>query len=289
VRGAIIPATRERACALATQLMDGEAVRPAKMVTHCWGNRFLDLVAAVVADALGDSQWAAVQYLLKHGVGSLRDMLREKGALNRTYWICTLSINQHCGICGANPRGDKDPVTGVEYAPCTCDAPKYFNTTEPVTDQGASIECELNKFDDMMMLLAATNADFAQVVAAGRQCLLFSRAWCVAELAAARKMGMRQRLCIHSEELLEELAPRLRGLRVQDMEASRPEDVQEIMSRIVDVDEFNERLHQLIFGERGGLVASWNLMDAVQQMDRMGSLLRFWMAAGGSSRFWHHA
>merc|ERR1719277_260186 len=57
VRQAIIPATREAACAMATQMMGGKPVRPQKMVTHCWGNRFIDLVAAVVADALGSAEF----------------------------------------------------------------------------------------------------------------------------------------------------------------------------------------------------------------------------------------
>ena len=57
---------------------------------------------------------------------------------------------------------------------------------------GRSIGCEMNKFDDMMALLAASNANFSQVVAVDSQCGLFHRAWCVAELVQASQMQLVQ-------------------------------------------------------------------------------------------------
>jgi hypothetical protein len=57
VRQAIIPLTATNSnfgpCALSTQLMGGASIRAQCMVTHAWSNKFADLIAAIVADALG--------------------------------------------------------------------------------------------------------------------------------------------------------------------------------------------------------------------------------------------
>merc|ERR1712048_701815 len=104
----------------------------------------------------------------------------------RSYWVCAFCVNQHAGICGGNPYHGTDAVTGVEYPVCGCGLRKAWNTTEPVLDEdGRSIPCEMNKFDDMMELLSATDSNFAQVIAVDASFELFSRAWCVAEIAAA--------------------------------------------------------------------------------------------------------
>jgi hypothetical protein len=57
VRQAIIPLTATNPdfgpCALSTQLMGGASIQAQCMVTHAWSNKFADLIAAIVADALG--------------------------------------------------------------------------------------------------------------------------------------------------------------------------------------------------------------------------------------------
>ena len=52
-------------------MMDGCPTRPQKMVTHNWGNRFADLVAAIVADALGDDEFGSIADLLDRDVGKV--------------------------------------------------------------------------------------------------------------------------------------------------------------------------------------------------------------------------
>eukprot|EP00438_Fugacium_kawagutii_P024645 Skav203982 [mRNA] locus=scaffold3369:40452:41028:- [translate_table: standard] len=93
----------------------------------------------MVAEMLSDSSGAQV----------LEEMLREHGCLEKTYWICAFAVNQHIGICGANPRGDVDPVTMIPHPVCPCNAQKIFNETPPLNIVGESIGCEMNKFDDM--------------------------------------------------------------------------------------------------------------------------------------------
>ena len=44
----------------------------------------------------------------------------------------------------------------------------------------------MNKFDDMIEYLAARDPDFGQVIAVDGDFVLFSRAWCVAEIVMAK-------------------------------------------------------------------------------------------------------
>ena len=191
------------------------------MVTHHWANRFRDLVAAVVADALHLSRWDSVAQHLSFGdVEMLRERLAESGSLDSQYWICALCINQHASICG-NSMGVRDTVTGDVLPFCDCSTPKYFND-HPV-------ECELNKFDSMMQHLHRRYAQgFLQVVAIDTDFNLFSRAWCVAELVEAHNSQMDQHVMLHSPTVLEEHSGQLSSLKVENCESSRPEDKEAI-------------------------------------------------------------
>lgn len=276
VRQSIIPLSRERKCAYASIMMDQKPTYPQKMVTHGWNNIFCDLVAAIIADALDEQEFSRISHLLKEGhLSILQEWVSDRGCSQNTYWVCAFSISQHDGICGGNPRHDKDPVTGREHPICPCDKPKYFNNTEPSTPEGRSINCEMNKFDDMVAYLAATDENFAQVVAIDAQFELFSRAWCVAELVAADNMGVRQSLKMFSEATLHEHEASLHKLRVQDMQASRPEDVQEILDKIPDKEMFNRKLQKQIFDEHSGLLALWIGLDNTEQMERLGKIARW--------------
>ena len=204
VRLAIIPLTASSCSSYAQLVNKGAKVLPKKMVTHNWSNLFRDLLASVISEALGEHTFEFVAELLsdKAGVEALEKMLRVHGSLEETYWICAFAVNQHAGICGANPAGTVDPVTGLRHPTCQCSEPKFFNEDPPLNDDGKSIQCEMNKFDDMMALLARENPDFAEVVAVDASLDLFGRAWCVAELAEAHRMGMTQSLKIRNKETL---------------------------------------------------------------------------------------
>lgn len=106
----------------------------------------------------------------------------------------------------------------------------------------------MNKFSDMISWLAATDDSFRQVLAVDGELELFSRAWCVAEVAEAYMMGMKQLLKIESTKALQKHSAKLKALRIEDMKASRVEDVQEILGRIPNKDEFNSQLQRL-FGK----------------------------------------
>ena len=57
---------------------------------------------------------------------------------------------------------------------------------------------------------------------------LFQRAWCVAELAEAHRLGMAQKLFLRNKATLMTRQGTLQGLQVENMRASRPEDAQQI-------------------------------------------------------------
>ena len=167
VRLAIIPLTAA-SCSSYAELVNGnESLMPKKMVTHNWSNLFRDLLASVVADAIGEHTFELISALLSDeaGVNALEQIIELQGNLEVVYWICAFSVNQHAGICGENPRGDVDPVTMLPHPVCSCRRPKFFNETPPLNDSGESILCEMNKFDDMMSFLASTDPSFSEVVA----------------------------------------------------------------------------------------------------------------------------
>lgn len=288
VRQAVIPfsAAVDAPTAGASILMERAYTRPNKMVTHNWRNLFRDLVAAVVADALKECDYGMIAYLLDHNFAQIVTWVSMKNMLQQTYWICAFSVDQHVGICGANPGQAKDPVTNEEHPVCSCGIPKAFNSTPPIRADGASIPCEMNKFADMMAYLSSTDDDFEQVIAVDGDFTLFSRAWCVAELAEAHRMGMKQNLKVRSRSTLSLHEDALRSLRVEEMRASRQEDVEEILKTINDKEKFNESLQDLIFDEKDGLLSAWKGMDAAEQMTRVGRLARYDGASKGRLSIW---
>ena len=266
VRQAIIPSSRSSrgqdmgGRALASVWNNGEPVLPARMVTHSWSNIFMHLVASIIADALEHDTYAEVAnaFLLSlNGVKRAREQLQERSALSLTYWVCAFSVNQHASICaGFGPAPaectaewhewnsqKRDSVTGAEIPLCDCREPKFFND-EPV-------ECEMNKFDHMMAYLCMRVEGFKQVVAIDENFDLFSRAWCLAELAEAEARKMPQSVKIQSEASLDRHYDSLSLLDVRTCRAARAKDKDFILGRIGNVEAFNARLQWLVFGAHG--------------------------------------
>jgi len=275
VRRAIIPMSASTGAPMAYAMMRGKPTRPQKMVTHSWANLFRDLVSAVVADALEESDYLISSYLLDKSVGRVCELLSIEGKLHQTYWICAFSVSQHNSICECNPHGSVDSLTKQPYDLCCCRRPKYFNNTAPLRDDGKSIPCEMNKFTDMMAFIAKMQPDFELVIACDADFSLFTRAWCVAEIAEAHKLGIAQNLKVRVAESIMLHESVLRSLRIEEMKASRPEDIEEILLGIGDVQAFNARLQQLIFDEQTGLVWAWQHFDVERRMNRIGRLAHF--------------
>ena len=285
VRQAIIPITKSRCCSYA-EVTGREPLRPAKMVTHSWRNLFRDLAAAVIADAVRETSFELISQLLEHEVSVLETLLEQQGTGDEVYWICAFSVNQHLSIC-ENLSCDKDSVTGQLHAGCDCGLPKILNNTPPLSIEGQSVSCEMNKFDDMMALLAEEVPEFSQVVAVDSQFRLFGRAWCVAELVEAHESSLKQFVKMHSRQVLEKSQSQLQELRVEDMQASRAEDVQLILEKISDKSKFNQKLQSLIFDE-AGLLSSWRQLDTAGRMEEVGSLLKWSLADDGNDIVWQY-
>jgi len=271
VREAIIPLSRldgdAGGVALATKWNQGEPLRAERMVTHAWSNLFTDLVAAIAADALGRDRYDEEAELLASGnVEELKVRLIAAGTLQQVYWVCSFSINQHAGICGSYgppPPDDHsryeiwaesrlNTVTKELYPLCTCREPKYFNNFP--------VECELNKFDDMMALLSE-DREFRHVVAMDRTFALLTRVWCLAEIVEAEASQIPQNVLIYDEECIEAEYHKLKRLDIRECEATRQEDKDEILARIPDIDVFCESLQELIMGD-GGLLSKFTDREA---------------------------
>ncbi|OLP85966.1 Purple acid phosphatase 18 [Symbiodinium microadriaticum] len=183
--------------------------------------------------------------LLEEDDDLLSEMLQKSARLDDSYWICAFAVNQHTSICHHNPY-DRDPFTNELYPECKC---KSINVGDP---GGRSAASEINKFDDMMHHLAATGS-CRQVIAVDQHLELFNRAWCVAEIAEARRLQMKQSLKLASKATLHQRAGTLKNLDVRSMRASSDMDKKIILDKIkssTNIDQFNEELQALIFDPR---------------------------------------
>ena len=279
VRRVIIPLTsrEESAYSVSTWNRDG-AQRAQVMVTHNWGNTFIDLLAAALSDALEECSFKMVAQLLEEDATFLSEMLGKVGRLDQTYWICAFAVNQHISICHSNPY-DHDPVTNLLHPVCGCSS---VNISDP---DGRSTASEINKFDDMMYHLATTGV-CRQVIAVDKSLDLFHRAWCVAEIAEANRLRMAQSLKLVSKGTLQQRAGTLENLDVRSMKASCERDKELILGKIESIEEFNLELKALIFDPNSGLLASWHAMDTLQQVAEVGRLIRWGLADGGTGKVW---
>ena len=276
VRRAIIPLTSREECAFSVSAFNKDGPKRAQvMVTHNWGNSFSDLLAAVLSDALQECSFSLPAELLQEDCAFLQDLLAKMGRLDETYWICAFAVNQHISIYPY----DRDPFTNQLHPVCHC------NSTNIIDSDGRSASSEINKFDDMMRLLATTGG-CRQVIAVDKPLDLFRRAWCVAEIAEAKRLQMDQSLKLWSKATLQERARTLENLDVRDMRASSDKDKELILGKIQDVDDFNAKLQVLIFDPKSGLVATWNAMDSLQQIGEVGRLIRWGLADAGSGKVW---
>lgn len=263
VRQAIIPLSKRSDPAEGgssyAEILFSSPRMPEQMVTHNWGNLFADLVAAVLADALGQGEYILIGQLLIEDAAEVKSRLKTSAAEHKLYWICAFCVNQHAGICGgfgAVPedgegfqRWDssrRDTVTGDVYPTCSCNEPKHFSDHPD--------ECEMNKFDDMMDILHSSKNGLRQVVAVDRCMALFTRAWCVAELVQASASHIPQRVQLYSLQefkLQADVYKRLAFLQVEDCQAANAQDKEEILGKIPDKDRFNMHLQSIIFGANG--------------------------------------
>ena len=279
VRRVIIPLTSQDESAYAVSCHNRDWPQRAQvMVTHNWGNRFQDLLAAVLSDALQECSFNLAAQLLTEDSDLLQDMLGKMDKLDDTYWICAFAVNQHASICHRNPY-DRDPLTNLLHPVCNCSS---INISDP---DGRSVQSEINKFDDMMHHLATTGR-CRQVIAVDQSLDLFNRAWCVAEIFEAKQLQMEQSLKLRSRATIQQRARTLENLDVREMQASSEKDKELILGKIPDVDDFNSKLQVLIFDPTSGLVASWKAMDSLQQTGEVGRLIRWGLADAGSGKVW---
>jgi len=130
----------------------------------------------------------------------------------------------------------------------------------------------MNKFDDMMAMLAAESKDFQQIIAIDQDFELFTRAWCVAELDTASEMGMSQTVKVYSRYTLDKNVSWLKNLDIRKMQATRPEDKADILAKIKDIPTFNSMMQSLLLEK---LFPAWHSMGMTDQMNCVGRIARW--------------
>ena len=158
-----------------------------------------------------------------------------------------------------------------------------------IDSDGRSSSSEINKFDDMMYHLAAVGG-CRQVIAVDQSLDLFQRAWCVAEIAEAKRLRLNQVLKLKSKATVTQHAHALENLDVRSMHASSDTDKDFILNKIGqnsrNIDQFNQELRLLILDPKSGLLASWHAMDSLQQLGEAGRLIRWGLADAGTGKVW---
>lgn len=127
----------------------------------------------------------------------------------------------------------------------------------------------------LVYFLAAKKPRFEHVIAVDAKFTLFERAWCVAELAEGSLRGVKQHLLVRSRSSLERNARKVWNLRIEDMKASRIEDIKGILDRIPDTAAFNRKLRVTIWDKNVGLMEVWKGLDTTEQMSQIGRLARW--------------
>ena len=279
VRRAIIPKSRDGHDGFALAALWSSTETTAQiMVTHNWSNGFGSLVAAILADALGRATYKKVADKIATKSGFERVRAKLVGKLETTYWVCAFCVNQHASICagfGPEPpqgtaewtawdRRRYDSVTGDAFQLCSCQVEKVSSHTDA--------RCELNKFDDMMTLLALEVAGFAQLIVVDDAFDVLYRAWCVAEIFEASVLGIQPRIQVRSQAVVDQNYDRLSLLDVRQCTSSSQADKEMIMAKISDVDVFNEKIQEIVFSDEMGLFAQW--VDGNERSRQVGRIVR---------------
>mmetsp|Transcript_29742 Transcript_29742/g.44127 ORF Transcript_29742/g.44127 Transcript_29742/m.44127 type:complete len:148 (+) Transcript_29742:195-638(+) len=130
----------------------------------------------------------------------------------------------------------------------------------------------------MMAHLSKVVPDLRQLVAVDQKFMIFSRAWCVAELVEASMSEIPQNVEIYSNRPFRAndaealfIYAKLAKLTVLDCKASRQEDKDAILARIPGIPRFDAQLQEIILGTHGLLCrkfVGFGLLDAAVRTAR---------------------
>eukprot|EP00929_Paragymnodinium_shiwhaense_P056673 TRINITY_DN28364_c0_g5_i1.p1 TRINITY_DN28364_c0_g5~~TRINITY_DN28364_c0_g5_i1.p1 ORF type:complete len:1149 (-),score=203.64 TRINITY_DN28364_c0_g5_i1:86-3532(-) len=163
VREIIIPQTRssQKCWVHQHRLFSEDRSEPVVYVVHAWRARFMDLVGAILHDAVkGNSTSPGENY--KDAMAMYRPVLHKR------YWVDIFCVNQHHSVC-------KEEAFG-----CKCSAAPYkLNMAQ----------CQVNKFIEVCSDLRSLRKG-RMILALDRELHCLRRAWCVDELNFALVSGM---------------------------------------------------------------------------------------------------
>jgi hypothetical protein len=227
------------AMAYATVVADGNPVIADKMVIHWWGGKFVDLIAAIISDALNYKTCEEVSTMLHNRkIDALRAQLSESKRLTFRYWCDAFSVNQHTSISSISPPNDSQ---GYPITPCESSVAKHFDGPH----------CEVNKFHDMIAYLKkmvrersrlhGVHQRFGAVISCDRELRFLSRVWCLAEAVEASNLSVPQTLRFHSAQTLQGALQQIDSVNVDDARASFAADKSTLLENITDRSAFNSK------------------------------------------------
>ncbi|CAE8606513.1 unnamed protein product [Polarella glacialis] len=176
--------------------------------------------------------------------GSLLQTLEQEdaniGALDSTYWLCFLAVNQHRSICG------------TALNPCSCGC-EHFPSGHP--------SCEVDKFEQVMSMMPR-----GMVVSLGPDLGALKRIWCLAEISTALHMDRPIEFSLSpgmpAEMKTAIAAGQYVAPQVQGCEASDPADIARILQNIestLGFDRFNQEIGTVLVMQGPGVTgySSW--------------------------------
>lgn len=129
----IIPQTAKDVCCYADALPGGPQT-PQTLMSHWWGNTFLNLVVAICQHAGGKSQ------LFEH--------CYTKEELDKTYWLCIFAVNQHVSICRDCPCGAEKYPAGHPR----CQMDKFAQVMERMKTHALALDPKLRTLTRVWVL-----------------------------------------------------------------------------------------------------------------------------------------
>lgn len=265
----------------------GRRCYPKCLITHTWGNVFCHTLAAAVADTMEKRYFFHLIPRLRTAkrVRILMDEIASMSGnrlIEKTYWFCALSINQHRVGCHNQHNCEKGHLlkfSGLVGSDCQhCTGASCFRAmgaddihfkcsaceitlcrtckANGVPVCGCDVDkvpagsdlCEVDKFDQMMVRLQSVHNDFYQVVALDKTGSALTRTWVVAEIAQAQRDRLVQKIQPFFPLRLSrrEIATHIFNIDVRESQASNPADTEMILAKIGDKDKYNEEVRQVL-------------------------------------------
>jgi len=231
--------------AYATIVGNGKPPLANTLVIHHWGSNFVDLVAAVLADALNEQEYSSFADMIhERRFDEIRDLVA--GKLDETYWLSPFALNQHQTFCACVPDENNAP----QIPSCYCCVEKRLEG--PL--------CEARKVQDVFIYLKRANMKLGRETQSRHRLSVFAacdyefnlmdRLWCLKEIAIAEANKVAFNLVIHSMRSLQRNGhAKIEEIQVESAGASYDGDRTFLVDSIVNTSSFNDKVREMLLFE----------------------------------------